>query len=197
MHVVIVQFEPVPVKLYGGTERVIVALAQGLLTLGHKVTLLSLPGDYTLSGVNFINLEQLGSKACDGISFKALIPKDADLLHFNLAIALDQLDLPCPYVCTIHGNLGESEDLGRLPLNSIFVSSDHAKRHGRNSYVYNGLIGSQIPCSSLKLFERNYFSFLGRVSLRRKGAKGAKRLAKQLMTPLWIGGGRGLSLTSA
>jgi hypothetical protein len=197
MHVVIVQFEPVPVKLYGGTERVVVALAQGLLALGHRVTLLSLPGDYTLSGVNFIDLSQLGSSACDGKSFRSLLPEDVDVIHFNLSIGQDQLDLPAPYVCTVHGNLLESEDLGKLPKNSIFVSGNHAKRHKREAFVYNGLIGSQIPLASSGLRERGHFAFLGRASLKRKGLAGAKRLAKKAQIPLLVGGGRGISLSSA
>src|SRR2546421_1950017 len=44
MHVVLASHQQLPAKGYGGPQRVIVALVRGLAALGHRVTLLALPG---------------------------------------------------------------------------------------------------------------------------------------------------------
>src|SRR5437660_1793165 len=44
LHVVVASHYRLPVKGYGGTERVVVALVRGLAALGHRATLLAAPG---------------------------------------------------------------------------------------------------------------------------------------------------------
>src|SRR2546428_197619 len=44
MHVVLACNQQLPAKGYGGPQRVVVALVRGLAALGHRVTLLALPG---------------------------------------------------------------------------------------------------------------------------------------------------------
>ena len=44
MHIAVVSHHRLPVKGYGGTERIVVALVRGLDELGHRVTLVAQPG---------------------------------------------------------------------------------------------------------------------------------------------------------
>ncbi|MCA9720867.1 MAG: glycosyltransferase, partial [Gemmatimonadetes bacterium] len=44
LHVALYHPAVLPVRGYGGTERVVVWLARGLAALGHRVTVLALPG---------------------------------------------------------------------------------------------------------------------------------------------------------
>jgi hypothetical protein len=43
---------------------------------------------------------------------------------------------PCPRILTVHGNGKPGE---KFPLNSVFLSEDHASRHGGNVFVHNGI----------------------------------------------------------
>jgi glycosyltransferase involved in cell wall biosynthesis len=194
MHIVQISHEPIPISLYGGTERIVENLCLGLKELGHKVTLISFKGDYTLDGVNFKDLGQF-SKSDSNKRFIELIPKDADILHFHLPMEQDKLDFKgVPYICTLHGNLKDDEPLDKLPKNTICISNDHAERHGRKTFVYNGLNPDKIPLFEKTYQEATYFSFLGKASLKRKGLHLAKKISKYFKTPLHIGGGKGLSL---
>lgn len=192
MHIVLVHFERVPVKLYGGSERVIECLARGLLEQGHKVSLIALKGDYPIKGVQFLDLDRFGAQAKSLQSALTLIPDDTDIVHFHLPIGEQECqNLEIPYVCTLHGNEKHPET---LPANTVFLTQNHAQRHGRTHYVFNGLDGESAPLNKTPVAQREYFSFLGRASLKRKGLHLAKPLAKQLGAPLYVGGGRGLGL---
>ncbi len=189
MHVVLVHFEAVPVLHYGGTERVVEALAQGLIEAGHKVSLIAFPGEYPLPGVNFIALQQDQDHLSQVLK---LIPHNADIVHFHLPIGEKELqERGVPYVCTLHGN---EQFVDRLPQHCIFLTAKHAHNHGRSSFVFNGLDPAKAPLSKQEIVQRDYFAFLGRASLKRKGLHLAKQIAKQLKTPLHVGGGRGLSI---
>lgn len=191
MHIVQIHHEKVPVKHYGGTERVIEALSKKLVDAGHKVTLISYKGDYEIENVNFIDLMSLGSRKEANENFLKLVPSDADILHFHVPFNQDNSDWKkLHYVCTLHGNESEKS---KLPKNLVCISNDHAKRHGRKTFVYNGLDETEIPLNSKPLSERDYFSFLGKASLKRKGLHNAKRIARTLKTPLFVGGGSGIN----
>ncbi len=192
MHIVHLHHEKIPVKLYGGTERIVETLCRNSLELGHKVTLICYQGDYEIPGVNFIDLMSLGSKEAADKDYVQLIPKDADIVHFHLPRKeLDILELPCPYVCTMHGNEDDEEKRKSLPKNLIGISKNHADRHGLSHFVYNGL---DFPKDLLNTsYPRVGFSFLGRASLKRKGLHNAKKIVRVLKEKLKVGGGRGFS----
>jgi glycosyltransferase involved in cell wall biosynthesis len=189
MHIVQVYHAKVPVSLYGGMERVIESLIQGFLELGHRVTLISFKGDYSIPGVNFIDLDRYSSMEEANQKFVELIPNDADIVHFHLPLSFEKF--PFPYVCTMHGNLLPDEDKKKLHENVIFLCQNHAERHGKNKYVFNGLNPNEIPFNKHNLSEREYFAFLGRAGLKRKGLHLAKKIAKSMKIKLKIGGGRG------
>ncbi len=192
MHIVQIHLSEVPVMHYGGTERVVEGLCRAFLTLGHRVTLIALKGDGPpIPGVHFKDLSVFGKRATAD-AYQELIPEDADIVHFHLPFNQDEVFKSHPYVCTQHGNLRPDEDLKLLPKNTIFVSRNHAERHGRKSFVYNGLDPERIPLSIQSLDSRKYFAFLGKASLKRKGLHLAKPLAKKLGFPLHVGGKWGL-----
>jgi glycosyltransferase involved in cell wall biosynthesis len=63
-----------------------------------------------------------------------LIPADADIIHAHFPVKT--LPKNVPLVQTLHSNWKPGTP---LPPNTIFLSGDHAKRHGSDVFVYNGL----------------------------------------------------------
>jgi hypothetical protein len=172
MHIALYIYGRLPVRGYGGTERVVVWLARGLVELGHKVTLLALAGT---------RLPECSLVALDPGMFRLkwdltpFIPRSADLLHAHspLQAAPDH-----PHVFTLHGNMRE----GRLPPpNTIFVSANHASRHGRTTFVYNGVDPSDFV---FRVRKADFDLFLGRLhSIKgyRWAIEGARRAGKRLL----------------
>lgn len=163
MHVLLVSRTVIPVFAYGGTERVIWDLGRALVAHGHQVTYLVLPG----SSCDFASVLHLDDK----LDLRMQIPADVDLVHFHFKpdFGLDT-DFDRPYVCTEHGN---SEHLPpELPLNSVFVSQNHAERHGSHQYVYNGLDWNAYGAPCLEQ-ERGHYHFLGKGAWRVKNLTGA------------------------
>ncbi len=195
MHIVQITHEPLPITFYGGIERIIENLCTGLTELNHKVTLICYKGDYQIPHVTFKDLGPLHSaKTKTPEHFLKLIPEDADIIHFHLPLNQDQIDLKGkPYICTLHGNLQDHQDPYQLPVNTVCISQNHASRHKRNTFVYNGLDQEKIPLCPTNYGQAKYFSFLGKASLKRKGLHLAKNISKNLKMPLHVGGGRGLS----
>ncbi|HRP08814.1 MAG TPA: glycosyltransferase [Gemmatimonadales bacterium] len=133
LHVVLYHPSVLPVAGYGGTERVVVWLARGLAQLGHRVTLIALPGtrvpETTLIEVDRSEAFRPGGARLDGI-----IPAGADVVHAHVPLARPPRSVP--FVWTFHGT-GKP---GRVfPDSTIALSADHAARHGIERWVHNGL----------------------------------------------------------
>jgi glycosyltransferase involved in cell wall biosynthesis len=166
MKILIVNPSIIPVKLYGGTERVIWYLGKELAKIGHEVFYLVKPGSY-----------------CDFAKIIAIdetrpiieqIPSDIDLVHFQFTP--DQIDkLSKPYIITIHGN---SNDTRQFELNTVFVSQNHAARFGSEAFVHNGLDWNDYSVPNLSM-ERKYFHFLGNAAWRVKNVKGAIKVVQK------------------
>lgn len=192
MRIVQVYHSPVPVPYYGGIERVIENLCLGFLELGHQVDLITYRGHERIKGVNHIDLDGLyASNQLALEKFFELIPDSADVVHFH--VPLDASKLSLPKVFTMHGNLKENESNDSLPENTIFLTQDHARRHGREKYIFNGVDPKKIPLAQKHINQRDYYAFLGRASLKRKGLHLAKKIAKAHKTKLLVGGGRGIN----
>ncbi len=172
--------ESVPPRLYGGTERVVHALTEELVRLGHEVTLFA-SGDSRTSAVLIagspralrldaevvdvlphfaLQLEQVRSRArqFDILHFHT------DLLHYPLVRSLHQ-----PSLTTQHGRL-DLPDLGPcyrefadLPRVSI---SDYQRRPWPQvnwvATVYHGLASP--PVAPDVTSGDDYLAFLGRIS---------------------------------
>ena len=166
MHIVIVKDSLLPALLYGGTERVIYSLGQSLHQLGHRVTLLCRKG----SCASFAEVVAIDPST----PIIEQIPKDADIVHFHDGVP-DGYD-QTPYIFTIHGNLASAE--ARPPM-AVFVSENHAKRHGSTHYVLNGLNWDDYPAYEANAMRKNYH-FLGNAAWRVKNVRGAIRIIRNV-----------------
>lgn len=178
MKIVIVSHLSIPAWGYGGTERVIWALGKELSSRGHQVTFLCGPG----SGSNFASIMAYDAhKPLD-----EQIPEDTDIVHLH-----GDYGVPTkfPYLLTVHGNtVGHA-----YPRNSVFVSDDHARRHGSSCFVYNGLDFN--PDRGLSLTRKtDQFHFLGKAAWRVKNVRGAIRVAELAGVRLDVVGGNRLNL---
>jgi glycosyltransferase involved in cell wall biosynthesis len=179
MHILIVNHSPIPVFAYGGTERVIWDLGRALVQAGHRVSYLVPPGSHC-DFAPVLPLQQ-------GVPWDAQIPADVDVAHFqfNPGVALN-----VPYLVTQHGNSLESVP---LPRNTVFVSRDHARRHGSDVFVYNGLDWSAYGNVDWQR-PRNHFHFLGKAAWRVKNVQGAIDVTHDAKVPLEVLGGDRLNL---
>lgn len=181
MKVLLVLKNVVPVFAYGGTERVVWDLALALTELGHNVTLLVNKG----SQCNFAKVVEIDESKDLLLQVSEL---DFDIAHFQFHLDHEPV---FPYVMTEHGN---SKTPRELPLNTAFVSSNHAKRYGATTYVHNGLDWSSYgkPNFSAK---KKYFHFLGHGAWRVKNLSGAIKVARAAKKELEVLGGQRFNLS--
>lgn len=173
MHIAVQTYSLLPVRGYGGAQRVIVWLVRGLVELGHRVTLLALPGS-RLPEATVLSLD-VGQSRRPGFNIDNLLPKSVDLLHAHGILTPSPI---IPHVFTVHSNLRA----GRIvPPSTIFLSADHARRHGSCTFVHNGVDPSEFVFRSRKA---DYDLFLGRLH-RVKGyhwaIEGCKRTGRRLL----------------
>ncbi|MDH4130891.1 MAG: glycosyltransferase [Gemmatimonadota bacterium] len=152
MRVTLLHHTQLPVKGYGGTERVVVALARGLAELGHRVTLIA-PTGTAVSGADVVPLpaRAIRDAAFDPTPF---VPAGTDILHAFFPLASRPA---LPWVWTLEGTTRTGVV---RPANTIYVSRDHAARHGSASFVYNGLDPADLHYRDSK---DDYDLFLGRL----------------------------------
>lgn len=179
MHLVLVERSRLPATQYGGTERVVWWLAKGLSELGHQVTLLAGKGSECPFATVIPWTEE--------VPMDQLVPSSADLVHFHFPWTGE---LKIPYLFTVHGN-GQAGE--QFPVNSIFVSKNHAERHHAQAFVYNGLDPADYP-SFQHSRPTPYMHFLGHAAWKVKNLKGAIQVAGLAGQKLKVGGGNRLNL---
>ena len=124
MHVALFFHDRLPVKGYGGTQRVVVWLARGLAELGHEVTLLGGPGVAGTRGPADARRHRAGPRA--RIRHPAALSRaGTDILHSFVA---DEGEPDLPWLWTQEGNVRPGQ---ATPPNTIFVSENHARGTGR------------------------------------------------------------------
>lgn len=172
---------PLPVRKYGGTERVILWLARGLREHGHDPVVLAREGTRldTLP-VHGLSPSTIRSMAQDpDFHLDPSIPDGIDVVHFHAATA-GQLELP--HLTTIHGNARP----GRFGPDHVFVSRDHMVRMWGRHFVYNGIDPADYEFRRDKSAD---LLFLGLASRRVKGVDRAIRIARKADRRLRIAGG--------
>jgi glycosyltransferase involved in cell wall biosynthesis len=177
MHIALYFHGRLPVRGYGGTQRVVVWLARGLAELGHQVTLLA-PAGSSVPEAKLIALESPDMRR-PGFDLTRLLPGSMDILHAHAPLVTSPRH---PHLFTLHGNLGAART---PPPNTIFLSADHARRHGSTAFVYNGVDPSEFAFRAVK---DNYDLFLGRLHSI-KGYRWAIEGARRVGRPLVIAGG--------
>ncbi|HEU5303769.1 MAG TPA: glycosyltransferase, partial [Gemmatimonadales bacterium] len=167
MHIALYFHGRLPARGYGGTQRVVVWLARGLAELGHDVTLLA-PTGSRVPEARLVEVDP-AEMGRPGFDLGRLLPDSVDILHAHAPLLAPPRH---PHVFTLHGNLRP----GRTPPpNTIFLSADHARRHGGTAFVYNGADSSEFVFRATK---GDYDLFLGRLhSIKgyRWAIEGAKR----------------------
>ena len=177
MHVLIAHHTKIPVNTYGGTERIMWWLGKRLVQSGHEVTYLVDRG----SSCPFASVVEIRT----GEKISSQIPPDTDLVHFFFQHR-ERLDVP--YLITNQGNVPDEEKDLPLDINTVFVSQNHASRHGATCYVHNGIDIEDYGEPNYKI-NRSHLHFLAKTSWRAKNVEGALRIAELAGYPLDIMGG--------
>jgi glycosyltransferase involved in cell wall biosynthesis len=178
MHILIVNNTRIPAHQYGGTERVIWWLGKALVKIGHKVS-------YLVEKGSTCDFAEIIAYDFDK-TVELQTPKSVDLVHFFYGFGEVHSK---PSLYTLEGNV----DYGfQLPLNTVFVSKDHAQRHGSNMYVHNGLDFSDYGDPGLD-YPREYYHFLAKAAWRVKNLKGAIQIVSKAKEKLVVMGGSRLN----
>lgn len=173
MHVALCHNALVPPVKYGGTERILFWLAQGLNKLGHKTTLIAKQGS-NVPGTRFIAFKE-------ETSLDYLVPEDVDILHLW---ATPSTPPKRPFLVTIEGNGQEGEV---FHSNTLFISAKHASNHGAHDFVFNGINVDAYSCSESR---ENYAVFLAKASWKVKNLEGAIAVARAAGMHLEVLGSR-------
>jgi glycosyltransferase involved in cell wall biosynthesis len=155
-------------------------LARELSGRGHEITFLAPKG----SSCDFARVLEYNPEQ----DINKQIPEDIDLVHIHTR--LDQKVTCKPFVTTIggNGNLNEGYD-----QNSIFLTRNHAERHGAEAFVYNGLDTNDYgPVDFTK--HRKHLHFLAKAAWQLKNVKGAIKLAAMSRHKLEVVGGSRLNI---
>ena len=192
-------YESVPPKLYGGTERVVFNLTEGLVRRGHDVTLFA-SGDsltsarFVPNGREALRLKGVREPIAPHLLMFEKVRKLADefdivhfhneYLHFSFARSLG-----APSVSTLHGRLDHEEyrdlffEFRELPL----VSISNNQRQSLPFQNWAGTIHHGLAPDALEFNPDpgGYLAFLGRVSPD-KGIEQAIEIAVMSGLPLKI-----------
>jgi glycosyltransferase involved in cell wall biosynthesis len=184
-------FEAVPPKLYGGTERVVYALTEELVAMGHDVTLFA-SGDSITSAKLAPMREQalrLDPTVVDWIAtymrMVELIYRRAqefDVIHFHI----DYFPLSLftrqktPFLTTLHGRLDirEFKEIYETFPDAPFVSISNSQRRPIPNMNWARTVLHGMPADLLtpQPAKQEYLAFLGRISPE-KGVDKAIRIA--------------------
>jgi len=176
MHIAVISHHRLPVKGYGGPQRVVVALVRGLVELGHRVTVIAAPG----SKLPTAPVLEVPPRDHAGPKVAAFVPRDADVVHAHYPVTT--WPLPVPLAQTFHAN---GKPGTPLPPNTIFLSRDHAARHGGTTFVHNGLVPGEFTFRRRK---EAWSLFLGKLHSA-KGYHWAIEAAKRTGRRLILAGG--------
>lgn len=177
MRIAIAFNRPIPAVRYGGSDRIVWWLGRELAVRGHQV----------------VYVVPRGS-VCD---FAEVIPYDAgqhlgqlvpevDLVH-DFGVMAGWEDVPLLF--TLQGNGAPG---ARFPRNTVFISRDHAERHGGSVYVYNGIDPDDYGEPDWTT-SRDHLLFLAMAAWKVKNVRGAIRIARRAGQPLAVVGGKRLN----
>ncbi|MCM2321788.1 MAG: glycosyltransferase [Oligoflexia bacterium] len=180
----VVLFHPteLPPRDYGGVERVVLWLARGLVERGHEVWVGALPGSRLPEGARLLEIPPEDRSA---LGLLGRLPPGTDVVHFMAPPEEGTWErLPCAALLTVHGNGKPGES---FPRNTVFLSQDHALRHGGTVFVYNGIDPAEYRFAPEE--KGDWMLFLSKTSWSVKNVRGALRLCARAGVPLKIAGG--------
>ena len=168
MNVTIVFEGKVPALKYGGIQRVLWYLGKALVSKGHRVTFLVGEGsNCDFAPVIFLDRER---------PITEQIPKNADVAHVSYFNRQEADNIEIPHIIHMQANFFDGRE---YPLNTVFISKDHAQRHGSDIYVYNGMQWEDYGPVDLTN-KRDHYHFLGKASWSLKNVKGAIKVAHKV-----------------
>jgi glycosyltransferase involved in cell wall biosynthesis len=171
-----------PVFGYGGAERIIWWLGKTLAQKGHEVTILCAKN----STCDFAKVLYWQPE----LTLAQQIGHHYDVVHIHGQYDTD--DIAIPHLTTLHANLTSGT---WVHPNTVFLSNNHAWRHGGDVFVNNGLLFEDYGDPILDL-PRKYFHFLGKAAWREKNLRGALELTNTLGERLHVLGGSRLGMRS-
>lgn len=177
MHIALFFWDRLPAPGYGGTQRMVVWLARGLAEAGHRVTLIAGRGSQ-VPEATLIPVAVPEARRPE-FDLRALLPPGLDALITYVPLRIQP---EVPWVRVLPGNWKPGT---RATPNTIFLSRDHAERHGSKAFVHNGLDPAEFRFRGEK---DDYDLFLGRLHAT-KGYKWAVAGAKRLKRRLLLAGG--------
>lgn len=182
MHIVLFFPDRLPVRGYGGTQRMLVRLGGALAQRGHRISVVCGEG----SQLPFATVIPVDAKQARSgeFSLEPHLPDNLDLVCSFIPVHRPP---PVPWVWRLAGNLRPGRS---APPNTIFVSSDHARRNGSTSFVLNGVDPNEFTFQPRK---SSFDLFLGRLH-RVKGYRWAIEGARKAGRKLVVAGGWRLSL---
>ena len=196
---------PVPPVGYGGTEKIISQLTEGLVKKGHQVTLFATGDSQTKAKLVSVFAKAIGNSGL--AKGDALLPllhykecfqkaREFDIIHNHgqyLAMFLAEFS-PTPVVHTIHGSYyeGEVPQEKRKVLSAFrhhkFVSISDNQRGGFPELNYVDTVYNGLDISKYTYNEKprgDYLLWVGRI-VEKKGPQVAINVAKKLNMPLVI-----------
>ncbi len=179
MHVVLYHPDRLPVRGYGGTERIVVWLARGLAQAGARVTLIAGRGT-EVPEATVVPIDRDTAMQPGGPDLTPLLPRDADIVHAH--VPLQRPPRGVPFVWTLHGNRLPA---GGVDVAAVALSRDHARRHGIARWVYNGLDPADYRFEPTKGKRDLYLGRMHSV----KGWQWAVRGARRTRRPIDMAGG--------
>ena len=164
---------PIPALRYGGSDRIVWWLGKELVRLGHQVVYLVPPG----SVCPFAEVLHYDARNPP----EELKPR-VDLVH---NFGLSPWPTESPQIFTLQGNAHAG---AHLPQNTVFISRNHAQRHGGTVFVHNGLDPEDYGEPDWHT-PRDHLVFLAMAAWKVKNVRGAVRIARRAGRPLDVLGG--------
>jgi glycosyltransferase involved in cell wall biosynthesis len=173
MHVALFIRDRLPVPKYGGTQRIALYLARGLAAAGHRVTLLANAGTRVPEAeVVELPAARAGDPALD---LRGRLPPGVEIL---LAYSPVGAAPDVPWIRSLHGN--RKPGTPSAP-NTLYLSRDHATRHGATAFVYNGIDLAEFRFQAAKAGYDLFLGRLHRVKGHRWAIEGACRSGRRLV----------------
>jgi glycosyltransferase involved in cell wall biosynthesis len=172
-------YESVPPRLYGGTERVVSYLTEGLVELGHEVTLFATADSETKANL----IAPCEQALWQDENYREWLPYELrsmelvfkDLSHFDVIhFHTDYIQFPflrrqpCANITTMHGRLHAPDlkplfdEYAEMPL----ISISHDQRRSVPNANWKATVYHGLPRNLHRLHEGagEYLAFLGRIS---------------------------------
>lgn len=196
---------PIPPKKYGGTEKIVYFLTEGLVQRGHEITLFASGNSKTKAKLISVVKNSLTEKKISWTEYvwngfnlaRAIeLSNNFDIIHTHwvwLPFLFSKFT-KAPLVHTFH-NLPQKKDTRwsilnyyRKEVNAVFISKSEKKncrvKFRKNVVIYNG-----IDLSHFKFSEKceDYFAWVGKMEPK-KGAEIAVKVARKTGMKLFLAG---------